>query len=645
MSSSHRWTSIAAVACFAAAGAGTIHLAWLLFTGGYELHVAGVAIGGDDVVPAVTLISILLIAAVLLSRRITSLERLSARGALVVGLVALIAYVGNGRTLGQGDTVPASYIPLSLLREGNFDLQEMPFLYAADSWCATFFEQANGRWISKFPVGAAIVATPVYLLSAIGHVPANSAFVSQLEKLSAAIIAVLSVLIVHASARRLTSLRAALVVTLVYAFGTSTFSVSSQALWQHGPSQLSFASALYCLIRAREEPRWAGLAGLPLSFAVIARPTDALLAAPIGIYTLIYHRRQLVPFMAGGILPVVFQLWYNDTYYGTPFHSQFNPLESGFFGFPLREGLLGILASPSRGLLVYSPVLIVAFIGLVAVWRRGGHPLLRAVAVGTVMGILLYGKFFIWWAGYTYGPRYMADFLPGLSLLLIPVLPAISRRLSLTLATAALLLCSVVAHSIGVYVDENRWNTFMDFPGISAEEVQERLWRWNDNQLFNPIADAGARALAALRRMPTSATGGARLNAEYRTNQPGRLQIAPGTRIPLRVTVRNVGDALWLKRGPSPTGLVNLGWFWIGDDGKPVGPEERFGLSFSVLPGHAQELLPAIAAPAAPGHYMLEWGLVSEGVTWMLPRNRIDVTVGAPSAQASAAPQRFRQST
>lgn len=629
------WPPVAAAACLLGAAVGSSHLAWLLFTGGYWFHIAGFAIGGDDTVPPVILISLLLIAAVLLRRRITSLEQLSTRGAIVIGLIALMAYVGNGRTLGQGDTAPAAYIPLSLVREGNFDLQEMPFLYAPGSWCATFFEQSNGRWVSRFPVGAAIVATPVYLLSGIGHVPANSPFVSQLEKLSAAIIAVLSVLVVHLSARRLTTPLRALVVSLVYAFATSTFSVSSQALWQHGPSQLAFASALYCLIRARQEPGWAALAGLPLSFAVIARPTDALLAAPIGIYALIHHRRHFVPFVAGGVVPVLFQLWYNNTYYGTPFHSQFNPLESGFFGFPLRDGLLGILASPSRGLFVYSPILVISFLGLLVVWRRGGHPLLRAVAVGTVMGLLLYGKFFIWWAGYTYGPRYMADFLPGLSLLLIPVLPTISRRFSLTLATTALAVCSVVAHSIGVYVDENRWNTFMDFPGMSAEEVQDRLWRWDNNQLFNPIADASARALAVVRHMPTSEADGGRLKGEYRSNQPDRLQVAPAARIPIRVTVRNVGDALWLKRAPSPAGIVNLGWFWVGDDGKAVGPEARLGLSFSVLPGHAQELLPVIAAPAAPGHYTLEWGLVSEAVTWFLPRNHIDVTVAAPSAPAS----------
>jgi len=46
---------------------------------------------------------------------------------LFVGVV--LVYVANGRTLGSGDTLPARYLPFSMLREGNADLDEFPFLY------------------------------------------------------------------------------------------------------------------------------------------------------------------------------------------------------------------------------------------------------------------------------------------------------------------------------------------------------------------------------------------------------------------------------------------------------------------------------------------------------------------------------------
>jgi hypothetical protein len=80
-----------------------------------------------------------------------------------------------------------------------------------------------------------------------------------------------------------------------HALGTSSFSVSSQALWQHGPSQLTLVIGLYSLIRGRAEPVWMGLAGFSLAFAVLCRPTDLLLALPLGAYVIIYHRPEASP--------------------------------------------------------------------------------------------------------------------------------------------------------------------------------------------------------------------------------------------------------------------------------------------------------------------------------------------------------------
>ena len=47
-------------------------------------------------------------------------------------LVVLLVYVANGRSIGAGDTLPARYLPFSLLRERNFDLDEFPVLYGGE---------------------------------------------------------------------------------------------------------------------------------------------------------------------------------------------------------------------------------------------------------------------------------------------------------------------------------------------------------------------------------------------------------------------------------------------------------------------------------------------------------------------------------
>jgi len=61
----------------------------------------------------------------------------------------------------------------------------------------------------------------------------------------------------------------------------------------------------------------------------------------------------------GAVIGVAPLLAYNDLAFGSP-------LEQGYgvktFATPIQTGLYGLLASPSRGLLVYTPYLIFAFI-------------------------------------------------------------------------------------------------------------------------------------------------------------------------------------------------------------------------------------------------------------------------------------------
>jgi hypothetical protein len=279
-------------------------------------------------------------------------------------------------------------------QEGNFDLNEFQFLYAQGM--PYYLRYLNNRCVSNYPVGPAIAALPFYLIPALGAVPPTDRLIEVLEKLAAASMVALSASLLYLVLRHLASAGVALLLTVIYALGTSSFSVISQALWQHGPSQLALATGLYSLIRGREEPVWLGLAGFSLAFAVICRPTDLLLTLPLSVYVMLYHRPQIGRFLLGALLPGLFQLWYNYTYLGELF---FQPFGIFFWSTPLMEGLGGILLSPGRGLFVYSPVLLCSLLGMALAWRDHGDPLLRALSVGILPTLLLYGKWINWWGG------------------------------------------------------------------------------------------------------------------------------------------------------------------------------------------------------------------------------------------------------
>src|SRR5262249_35019252 len=178
------------------------------------------------------------------------------------------------------------------------------------------------------------------------------------------IIVALSAVVLYLALLRLTNRRAAVAIAAVYGLGTSSLSVSSQALWQHGPSQLALAATLYCLVRGRTEPRWVAVAGFPLSFAVLARPPDIVLAVPLLVYIAKYHRAQVWRFALAGLPSGLFHIWYNTVYFGRPLHTQLPLFEPSLWQTPLWEGLTGVLLSPGRGLLVYSPIFLFSVVSI-----------------------------------------------------------------------------------------------------------------------------------------------------------------------------------------------------------------------------------------------------------------------------------------
>jgi hypothetical protein len=592
------------------------HLLLVLWLGGYTWRAGPVTVAVRSLGPSV------LALVVLAAARLALLRRAVSPALLALALLGL--YLGNGRTLGGGDTLPARYLPLSILREGDFALDEFPFLYGDGD--VYFLRRVGGRWISDYPVGAALLALPVYAPAAWGRMTADSPLVEELEKLAAALVVALSAVVVYATLRELTTGRMALLLSAAYALGSSSLSVSSQALWQHGASQLGLAAALYCLVRGRRSDRWIGLAGFPLAFAVVARPADVLLAAPVALHVLLRYRRCFPAFVAAGLPPVLFHLAYQARYFGDPFRAQWPLTDAAHWGTPVWQGVAGLLVSPSRGLFVYSPIFLFSLVGLALAWRRDGDRLLRWVGVGALLTVLLHARWMNWWGGWTYGPRLLADLAPVLTLALYPLAGVLGRPGRVRALFLALLVWSAGAHAVGAYWDDGAWNATPD-----VNRTPERLWAWTDNQLVAPVRALTSRTDLLLRGAPTSREPAARLAASYRLEEPAPAGLSPAGRVHLRLRAENDGEAVWLAWPRRGRGVVTLGWRWRRD-GRDVQRVPRGApLPADVHPGQAHGFQLSIAAPRAPGRYSLELELVAEGVGWFselgTPAARLTVDV------------------
>lgn len=202
---------------------------------------------------------------------------------------------------------------------------------------------------------------------------------------------------------------------------------------------LAFAAALYCIVRAREDPRAEPWAGLCLGLAVAARPTSLFAAAALALVASASGGRRAWRVLVTAAVPLLLVGAYQTVAFGAPWHTGYAGEAHAFgFGAHVAAGLVGTLVSPTRGLLTYVPWAVLALVGL---WRGGREDWLYAAAlVGILSMVLVHASWNDWPGGWGYGPRLVTDAMPLLVLGLVPLLQAPRRGWVLPVTTGAVLL-------------------------------------------------------------------------------------------------------------------------------------------------------------------------------------------------------------
>lgn len=528
-------------------------------------------------------------------------------------MVVLGVYLLNGRTIGAGDTFPAAYLPWSLLRQGNVDFDEFAGLHDARArgifplldGVPYYLRHRDGHYLSAYNPSAGVLALPIYAVPIALGAPPEARWVDRLEKLSAAVITALSVVFLFGALRHVTSPGWSLAIALVYAFGTSSLSVSSQALWQHGSSQLFLCLGLYTLVRGLRDDRYLGYAGLPLAAAVLMRSTDLVLVLPAMAWIVYAHRARARSLALWTLPPIAAALIYHVVSATGPDRDLGHttaPAWAFFTQMPLTESLPGLLVSPSRGLFVYSPVLLFSVVGMIMVWRDG-PALWKALTLGPPLGILVVGKWLMWWGGHSWGPRLLADLAPILCFFLYPLTTVLDRRRLVKALFIVLALWSVAAHALGAWRYDRRWDTLV------AERIHADLAAWRES----PLAFYGREVLLHLTGRGSDGTTSGGRAAAFAVDRT-RLDVMSGERVQLPISVSNVGHDVWPAATPGDRGAVRLAWRWDrGDQRQAAGRE---ALLADMPPGSTTRFTARIMSPLEPGDYTLILGMMSDPGEW-----------------------------
>jgi hypothetical protein len=540
-------------------------------------------------------------------------------GWLLFPLALFLVYLSTGQPIGSPDNISLRYLPLSLIREGNFDLNEFSFLYA-ERVVPYSVVHHDGYFLPFAPVGPALLAVPFYLIPALAGFDAASPWAPYVEKVAASGIAALSALCLLLTLARLVPTRRALVTALLYAFGTATFGVSSQALWPVGSAQLMLAMGLYCVTRGRSEAHWTAYAAIPLSWAVLCRPSSALIGLLVGIYVFIHCRRQFLVFILLAMPALVFQGLYNAAYFGDPFRPPGYMSSGGHlvarldsFNTPLWRGLAGLLFSPAVGFFVYSPIYLCALAGIYRRWRAG-DPLVPYLAGGALSIMLLQSRLNMWWGGAFLGPRYVIEVAPILTYFLAFGLAGPWQRWR-KMIVSVLAVWSVYTNSLMAFAFDGSW------------DHRAELWSWSNNPIAyyscqslqrgsNLLLWAGERVRQGWHELPDSRShSGLEAIVEIET-LPTRM--STNAFIDVVMQVKNAGQAIWLHGPPDDLGTVRPAWRWFKSPGRIEAQVEGRGplLTVDLLPGRQARLLTRIWTPPEAGLYELELGMVSEQVAW-----------------------------
>jgi hypothetical protein len=329
----------------------------------------------------------------------------------------------------------------------------------------TLFDRAlyHGRTYSEKAPGMSFLAIPAFELERVGGVakaPAQwasegDASLWLIRVLTSGVLFLGAVAIVGVLADAIVAGTGGVVAAL---FGTATLAAPlAPTFFEHDAGGALAIASFALLWRSRRSVAHAA-AGLLAGLAVCFDYQTGIVALALFAYA-VYRRRRGVLWFVAGVVPAAVALGtYNWVAFDSPFHLSYRYVRNayteqqrhGFFGIavPTLHGL-GVVLGGSRGLLVWSPVCVLALLGLWLLWRTGLRAEAALAAFVVVALVLVDAGYFLPYGGGSPGPRFLGPALPFLALGLAPAL-ARFRRPTLLVGLVSVVTMSVQALSWGV---------------------------------------------------------------------------------------------------------------------------------------------------------------------------------------------------
>ena len=335
------------------------------------------------------------------------------------------------------DTIPAIFLPVSIIKDHTLYLdnyyQMMVSRYPhpddkdqALGKTPFYLRKVDNHYLSAFPIVTPLLALPVYLFPVLFGGNLDWFTLAVLSKIAAALIISLSGVVLYKLLLTLLDQKKATLLACLYLFATINFASISQALWQHGALELFTLLGIFYLFKAETNQKFLVFSGLFMGIAVLARPTAGLAFIILGFYVLrSFGFGGLKKYVIPLLFPIAFFFLYNSLFYQSISNQGYSSQLLDSWKTPIYKGFLGIWLSPSKGILVYSPIFIFSVLTIIDRARKrslGKDSIYNYFAAIVLLHTLVIGMWKHWYGGWSFGYRMASDVIPYLILLLVPYL-------------------------------------------------------------------------------------------------------------------------------------------------------------------------------------------------------------------------------
>jgi hypothetical protein len=409
------------------------------------------------------------------------------------------------------DTVNTRLLPISILIEKNLNLDE--FYGKSDNYLKenknnpyaiyfppdSFFEVQDKQgnifyhpWIitiidnhiySTFPYVYPILNLPFYVVFGLFFDLKQISFLdishplsplNQLDNFIAAFWTALSAVLLFYYIYQYINQKVAYIILLIYVFASPALSLLSHNTWQH---TLIVNAVLLLLILLKKDSKYSALAiGMILGILPHIRPTTIFFYPLI----LLNFKKEFIKYYIIGFLLLnipfdIINLMVYDHIVG-PYYHHFRIIKTLESKVDFLGVFLGLLVSPSRGLFLFLPYLLLLF--LIPFkwksWNTRKKEILVLLFI-IIVYIFYYSTYHIWHGGWQYGPRFFTDLLPIFMILLAEITWAYDQN---KIYKISLFLLSLVAFFIHIQPNLNMEFLNWDTCYLKNKDHVQKIWDW-----------------------------------------------------------------------------------------------------------------------------------------------------------------------